>query len=53
MKLMILGIRHGRKGLITKRLDERSYEVDTNERTLRRNRVYLRQTNENFRSATE
>ena len=41
---MTLGNKTWKKGVITKRLDERSYEVDTNEGTLRRNRVYLRQT---------
>ena len=47
MKPMTLGNKTWKKGVITKRLDKRSYEVDTNEGTLRRNRVYLRQTNEN------
>ena len=47
MKAMTLGNKTWKKGVITKRLDERSYEVDTNEGTLRRNRVYLRQINEN------
>ena len=46
IKPMTLGSKTWKKGVITKRLDERSYEVDTNEGTLRRNRVYLRQTNE-------
>ena len=32
---------------VNKRLDERSYEVETESGVLRRNRVYLNRTNEN------
>jgi len=35
-----------KKDVITKRLDERSYQVDTDSRTYRRNRSHLRKTNE-------
>ena len=35
-----------KKGVITKRLDERSYQVDTDSGTYRRNRSHLRKTNE-------
>jgi hypothetical protein len=34
------------KGMVTKRLDERSYEVETRKGTYRRNRVHLRKTKE-------
>ncbi len=46
MKPMVLGKKTWDKGVITKRLDERSYEVETDSGTLRRNRVYLRKTSE-------
>ena len=35
-----------KKGTVTKRLDERSYEVEAGERTYRRNRVHLRASKE-------
>ena len=35
-----------KKGVITKRLDERSYHVDTDSGTYRRNRSHLRKTTE-------
>lgn len=46
IKPMTLGNKVWKKGTVSKRLDERSYEVDTEDGTLRRNRVYLRKTNE-------
>ena len=43
---MTLGNKIWKKGVISKRLDERSYDVDTDDGTLRRNRVHLNKTNE-------
>ena len=43
---MTLGNMIWKKGVISKRLDETSYDVDTDEGTLRRNRVHLKKTNE-------
>lgn len=41
-----LGQKEWQKGIVTKRLDERSYEVETTSGTLRRNRVHLKKTSE-------
>ena len=41
-----LGQKEWQKGMVTKRLDERSYEVETTSGTLRRNRVHLKKTSE-------
>ena len=46
IKPMTLGNKIWKKGVISKRLDERSYDVNTDEETLRRNRVHLKKTNE-------
>ena len=46
IKPMTLGNKIWKKGVVSKRLDERSYDVDTDEGTLRRNRVHLKKTNE-------
>ena len=43
---MTLGEKVWRKRTISKRLDEQSYDADTSEGTLRRNRVYLRKMGE-------
>jgi hypothetical protein len=40
------------KGTITKRLDDRSYQVETDSGSFRRNRVHLRKTDENSEAAT-
>ena len=49
IKPMTLGNKIWKKGVINKRLDERSYDVDTDEGTLRRNRVHLKKTNEKMK----
>lgn len=41
-----LGCKEWERGVVTKRLDERSYEVETSLGTLRRNRVHLTKTAE-------
>ena len=41
-----LGRKEWEKGVVRRRLDERSYEVETSHGTLRRNRVQLRKTDE-------
>ena len=41
-----------KKGIVHKRLDERSYEVECDDRVLRRNRVHLRKTNEQINVTT-
>ena len=41
-----LGEKKWGKAIVNKRLDERSYEVETNSGTYRRNRVHLRKSNE-------
>ena len=46
IKPCILGQKTWKRGTVNKRLDERSYEVETESGVLRRNRVYLNRTNE-------
>ena len=46
LKPLKLGKREWQKGIIRKRLDERSHEVETTYNVVRRNRVHLRLTNE-------
>ena len=46
IKPFVLGKKKWEKGVVKKRLDERSYEVRTDEGVLRRNRVYLRKSSE-------
>ena len=46
MKPFQLGEKKWGKAIVNKRLDERSYEVETNSGTYRRNRVHLRKSNE-------
>ena len=46
MKPFRLGEKEWKKAIVTKRLDERSYEVDTGTTSYRRNRAHLRKTNE-------
>ena len=46
MKPFQLGEKKLGKAIVNKRLDERSYEVETNSGTYRRNRVHLRKSNE-------
>ena len=46
IKPCILGQKTWKRGRVNKRLDERSYEVETESGVLRRNRVYLNRTNE-------
>ena len=46
IKPCILGQKMWKRGTVNKRLDERSYEVETESGVLRRNRVYLNRTNE-------
>ena len=46
MKPFVLGKKKWDKGVVTKRLDERSYEIMTDAGILRRNRVYLRKSGE-------
>jgi len=46
LKPFQLGKRDWQKGIVRKRLDERSYEVETPYNVVRRNRVHLRLTNE-------
>jgi len=45
LKPFQLGKREWQKGIVQKRLDERSYEVETPYNVVRRNRVHLRLTN--------
>ena len=47
IKPCILGQKTWKRGTVNKRLDERSYEVETESGVLRRNRFYLNRTNEN------
>ena len=47
IKPCILGQKTWTRGTVNKRLDERSYEVETESGVLKRNRVYLNRTNEN------
>ena len=46
MKPFTLGQKEWRKAVVSRRLDERSYEVETAEATYRRNRMHLKKTNE-------
>ena len=46
IKPCILGQKTWKRGTVNTRLDERSYEVETESGVLRRNRVYLNRTNE-------
>lgn len=46
MKPFILGEKKWRKAVVTNRLDERSYEVQTPDATYRRNRMHLKKTEE-------
>lgn len=46
MQPFIKGRKEWRKAVVTQRLDERSYEVDTGNGTYRRNRVHLRKSGE-------
>jgi transposase InsO family protein len=46
MKPFILGEKKWRKAVVTNRLDERSYEVQTPDATYRRNRMHLKKTAE-------
>ena len=46
MKPFQLGEKKWGKAVINRRLDERSYEVETNSGTYRRNRIHLRKSNE-------
>ena len=46
LKPFRLGKREWQKGIVRSRLDERSYEVETPQYVVRRNRVNLRKTNE-------
>ena len=46
LKPFNLGKQEWQKGIVRSRLDERSYEVETPQYAVRRNRVYLRKTNE-------
>ena len=46
LKPFQLGKREWQKGIVRRRLDERSYEVETPHNVVRRNRVHLRLTNE-------
>ena len=46
MKPFQLNQKEWTKGVISQRLDQRSYEVETPTGTYRRNRVYLRKSNE-------
>ena len=46
MKPFQLGEKKWGKAIVNRRLDERSYEVETNSVTYRRNRIHLRNSNE-------
>ena len=46
MKPFQLGKKKWGKAVVNRRLDERSYEVETNSGTYRRNRIHLRKSNE-------
>ncbi len=46
IKPFVRGQKEWRKGTVSKRLDERSYEVDTDQGTLRRNRRFLNYSRE-------
>ena len=46
MKPFVLGRKEWKKAVVTRRLDERSYEVQTPDSMYRRNRVHLKKTNE-------
>ena len=46
MKPLVKGKHEWAKGYVAKRLDQRSYEVETEHGTLRRNRVHLKRSNE-------
>ena len=46
MKPFVLGKKEWKKAVVTNRLDERSYEVDTGDILYRRNRAHLRKTEE-------
>ena len=46
MRPYIKGSKEWKKGVVTKRLDDRSYEVETPDYTFRRNRHHLRKSNE-------
>ena len=46
MRPMTLNNKEWKKGTVVKRVDERSYEVETDQGILRRNRIDIRQTNE-------
>ena len=53
MKPFIKGRKEWKKGIVLERLDQRSYEVQTDDGTYRRNRVHLKQTNEPFEPKLE
>ena len=44
IKPSVLGDKHWKKGTVSKRLDERSYEVQVDGTTVRRNRLHLRKS---------
>lgn len=46
MQPFVKGKHEWRKGIVNKRLDQRSYEVTDNNTTFRRNRAHLKKTNE-------
>ena len=46
LKPLVAGQKKWTKGIVKKRLDERSYEVATDTGTFRRNRIHLRNRNE-------
>ena len=48
-----VGKKEWQKGVVKKRLDERSYEVELPQGVLRRNRVHLRRTNESAPKAAD
>ncbi|KAL9988215.1 hypothetical protein ACROYT_G002635 [Oculina patagonica] len=48
-----VGKKEWQQGVVKKRLDERSYEVELPQGVLRRNRVHLRRTNESAPTAAE
>ena len=48
-----VGKKEWQKGVVKKRLDERSYEVELPQGVLRRNRVHLRRTNESAPTAPD
>lgn len=53
MKPFIKGKKEWKKGVVVERLDERSYEIQTDDGTYRRNRVHLKCTNEPFEPKVE